>query len=482
MNTKHVLTTALALGLTFGITAAQKQPNIIIILADDLGATDLACTGSDLYQTPNIDALAASGMTFNNAYSPHPTCSPSRAAIQSGKYPARLGIVSHGERGTVIEGDGTFLPAEEFTIAEALKAAGYTTCHIGKWHTGHDGKAGPKEQGYDFDIASNEFCCPGSFFPPYTNKKEDAKRQAMNKVPGLEKYGEDSFLTENITKEATDFIKAHKDEPFFMNLCYYAVHTPIQAMPDKVEKYKKMDRKNKHHRNPKYAALVEHLDDGVGGVMKALKEAGIEDDTIVIFFSDNGGANYAGITSNHPYREGKVTQYLGGTRVPMFVKWPGVVTPGTACDVPVIGHDFYPTILKMTGAEGDPEHNNGLDGKNLVPLLKQKKNKLNRDYLCWMRYPVIFHYKPADGPKGPCGSIIKGDWKLMEFYPTPHGVEHEVFLYNIKDDVSETKNLASAHPEKVEELQKAMNEWRMDVKAPDYMSVAYEVYKTKEFK
>jgi len=479
MNRK-LMSAVLAAGVAFSAAAAKNsQPNIIFILADDLGATDLGCTGSDLHQTPNLDGLAKSGMLFNQAFSAFPTCSPSRAAILSGKYPARLGIISHGEPGKVTEGDGTFLPASEFTIAEALKAAGYTTCHIGKWHVGHDGKAGPKEQGFDFDIASNEFCCPGSFFPPYTNPKENAERQAMNKVPDLEKYGNDSFLTDNVSQEAANFIRRHKDKPFFLNLDYYAVHEPIQAMPDKVEKYKKINRKGLHHKNPTYAALVEHLDDGVGEVLKAVRQSGIENNTIVIFVSDNGGAVYHGITSNYPYREGKVSQYLGGIRVPLMIRWPGVTRPGSTCDVPVIGMDFYPTMLAMAGAPGDPEHNRQMDGKSLVPLLAGKANQLERDYLCWLRYPAIFHYNPGDAAKGPCGTIIKGDWKLMEFFETPHGVAHSVELYNIKDDVSETKNLASAYPEKVEELQKAMMAWRMEVGAPEYYKTAYDVYKTK---
>lgn len=476
-----------ACGLAVGsallpVMAADKpaQPNIVFILADDLGATDLGCTGSDLYQTPNIDGLAKQGMQFSTAFSSHPTCSPSRAAIMSGKYPARLGIVSHGARGTVVEGNGTFLPASEFTIAEALKEVGYTTCHIGKWHIGFDGDAGPKEQGFDVDLASNQFCCPGGYFYPYTNKREDAKRQAMNRVPGLEKYGKDRHLTENVADEAAGFIKSHKDGPFFLNLCFYAVHTPVQAKKEKVDKYKKMNRKGKRHKNPRYAALVEHLDDGVGTVLKAIDDAGIADNTIVIFFSDNGGANYSGITSNYPYREGKVTQYLGGTRVPMIVKWPGVTKAGSSCDTRVIGHDFYPTILDMANAPGNAKQNSEIDGKDLVPLLKEETTELDRDMLCWRRYPVIFHYKPGQHAMGPCATILKGDWKLMEFFDTPHGVEKSYELYNVKDDVSEEKNLADAMPEKVEELSKAMAGWCEDVKAPKYYEMAYDVYKTKD--
>ena len=463
-------------GCSRALLQSRKKPNVVFILADDLGYTDLSCCGSDLYQTPNIDAFAQKSMYFSNAYSSHPTCSPSRAAILSGKYPARLGIVSHGGRGTVVEGDGTFLPAGEYTLAEALKDDGYTTCHIGKWHVGMKPETRPEQQGFDHVIATNKFCCPGSFFYPYYNPKDSADKIKLNAVPGLEDRTQEDHLTECIGDIASKFITDHKDEPFFLNLSYYAVHEPIEAEKDKVEKYKKLRKKDAHHKNPNYAGLVEHLDDSVGKVLKTIEDSGLADNTIVIFFSDNGGANYHNITSNYPLREGKVTQYLGGIRVPLFIHWPGAVTSKSTCDVPVIGHDFYPTILKMVGAKGNAKQNAEMDGLDLTGLLKKSQTTLDRKYLCWLRYPVVFHYEKGAHAKGPCGTIIKGDWKLMEFYATPHGVDFDYELYNIKEDISESRNMATEYPDKLQELKKDMDAWKKDVGAPDYMKVAWPEY------
>ena len=206
-------------------------------------------------------------------------------------------------------------------------------------------------------------------------------------------------------------------------------------------------------------------------MLKKLEDMGQLDNTIVVFFSDNGGAAYNGITSNYPLRDGKVSQYLGGVRVPLFVRWPGVTRPGSICDEPVIGHDLYPTILAMAGAAGEAE----IDGLDLTGLLRDPSGGLAREALHWLRYPVVFHYRKDARVKGPCGSIVMGDWKLMEFLETPHGLTHEVELYNIKDDISEQKNLAAAMPEKVEELSRAMKQWRKQVQAPPYES-AYEEY------
>lgn len=459
---------------------AARKPNVVFILADDFGYTDLGCTGSDLYQTPNIDGFAKQSQYFSKAHSSHPTCSPSRAALMTGKYPARLGIVSHGKPGGVRNGDGTFMYPREHTLAESMRDAGYTTAHIGKWHVGMDGKAGPKEQGFQIDIASNQFCCPGSFFYPYFDKKQPARRQAVDKVPDLEDRGPGDHLTECLGDLASKFIAEHKDEPFFLNLCYYAVHTPIQAEKDKVAKYKKIDRSKKRHRHPAYAGLVEHLDDSVGQVLDAIEKNGLSDNTIVIFFSDNGGEIINNITSNHPFRNGKGTQYLGGVRVPLFIKWPGVTKAGSTSEVPVIGHDLYPTILAMTGVPGDPKQNDEMDGVNLAPLLKDPSASIDRDALHWLRYPVVFHYR-KDQPleRGPCGTIIKGDWKLMQFFPTPHGLKASYQLYNLKNDIGEQHNLAASMPEKIEGLKRDMEAWRQSVNAPTYEDAYKEYEKIK---
>lgn len=464
-------------------TAAKPKMNVVLILADDLGRHDLGCTGSDLYQTPNIDAFAAQSVSFTNAYSSHPTCSPSRAAILSGKYPARLGIVSHGERGTVRGGgDGTFLESEEYTLAEALRDAGYTTCHIGKWHIGKDGIAGPKEQGFEHDIASNEFCCPGSFIYPYKDKNNPERTDS--EVPDLEDRGPDDHLTECLAEEAAKFISTQKDsdKPFFLNLWTYAVHTPIEAEKDKVDKYKKLVKPENRQTNPNYAALVEHLDDCVGQVLKAIKDNGLEGNTIVIFASDNGGATRTHSTNNWPLRNGKITQYQGGVGVPLFIRWPGVTLAGAECSVPTIGHDLYPTILNMVNVTGDLEQNAAMDGRDLTPLLRDPSltTPLHEE-LHWLRMPVVFHYKTQLGERdmGPAGAVIKGDWKLLQFFPTPQGVEQALELYDLRNDRSETTNVADQYPEIVAELAQAMAGWRKETNAPTY-EAAYAEYEKIE--
>lgn len=455
----------------------RRRPNVILILADDLGYRDLGYMGSDFYQTPNIDRLAQQSLRFNSAFSSHPTCSPSRAAIMTGKYPARLGIVSHGRPGTVVSGDSTFMKPEEYTLAEALRDAGYTTCHVGKWHVGSEGYSGPKEQGFEYDIASNEFCCPGSFFYPYRDKNKPGKKGDKSAVPDLEDRGSVDHLTECLGDEAATFITDHADDekPFFLNLWYYAVHTPIQAENDKVEKYKQLRREDAHQKNPNYAGLVEHLDDSVGHVLAAIKQAGIEEDTVVFFCSDNGGEVRNAVTSNYPLRNGKVTQYLGGVRVPMLVRWPGVTAAGVQCDEPVIGHDVYPTLLSMLNIKGQAEQNAAMDGRDISSLLRDPTATISREYLCWLRYPVVFHYRKGARALGPVGSIVKGDWKLMEFFATPHGVDADYELYNLREDLSEKYNLADKFPKKVAELKADMQMWREDVSAPDYDS-AYREY------
>lgn len=468
------------------IASSAERPNVVFILADDLGYTDLSCQGSDLYQTPNIDTFARQSLSFTNAYTSHPTCSPSRSAIMTGKYPARLGIVSHGGLHSVTAGDGTFMVSEEYTLAEALRDAGYTTCHIGKWHVGHDGKSGPKEQGFQYDIASNEFCCPGSFFYPYRDKRKPGEKGNNSAVPDLEDRGPGDHLTECLGDEAAKFIAEQADaskagKPFFLNLWYYAVHTPIEAEQDKVAKYKRLRKPKAHHRNPNYAALVEHLDDSVGQVLQAIDENGLADNTIVIFFSDNGGEIRNGVTSNYPLRDGKVSQYQGGVRVPAFVRWPGVSAAGATCDEPIIGHDFYPTVLKMTGASGDAEQNAAMDGVDLTPLLHDPTAVLEPRAFHWMRYPVVFHYKNQYKQRsaGPVSSMINGKWKLFEFFKTPQGQPQEFELYDLEADPSEQTNLADQLPEKVSELHAQMMQWRRDVAAPPY-EIAYREYEKIE--
>ncbi|GAA3612744.1 sulfatase [Flavivirga amylovorans] len=450
-------------------TKEQIQPNIVFILADDLGFADLGFTGSDLYQTPNIDKLASQSMYFTKAHSSHPTCQPSRISLITGKTPSRLGAVSHGSLGGV-DGSGIDMKPEEITYGDFLQNAGYTTAHIGKWHIGH-GDNGPKDRGFDVDIASNEFCCPGSYIYPYKSKVLSEEKTIKSAVPDLESYSPETHLTEALSAEAANFIANQKGnkKPFFLNLWYYAVHTPMEANKDKVEKYKKLITPENKHKHATYAALVEHLDDGVGAVIKALEENGMADNTIIIFMGDNGGELRSGITKNYPLRGGKGMFYEGGTRVPMFVHWPGVVKPGSVNNERVAGWDIYPTLLSMAKVDKSIARNKNLDGADLTPLLKDTNVKLENRQFNWVKYVSLIHYENKTERNWPGRSIIKDEWKLIEYYNMPYDLDrHQFLLFNLAEDPSEKNNLASENKEKLEELIMAMDKWGKDVNAPEY--------------
>ncbi len=447
----------------------SKQPNIVFILADDLGFADLSFTGSDLYRTPNIDQLARESMYFTHAHSSHATCQPSRISLITGKTPTRLKAVSHGSLGGVT-GPGIEMPAEEVTIGNALQEGGYTTAHIGKWHIG-TGDNGPENRGFDVDIASNDFCCPGSYFYPFKSDTHKNEKDARAAVPDLEAYSSGEHLTEALSTEAAKFISQQKDskKPFFLNLWYYAVHTPLQAKDEKVKKYKDLITPEHKHRNATYAALVEHFDEGVGRVLKALDDNNLSENTIVIFMSDNGGALYSNITKNYPLRGGKGMFYEGGTRVPMFVRWPGVVKPGTVSNERVAGWDIYPTLLSIAGVKGDANHNKNLDGVDLSPLFKNANAKLPDRSFNWLKFLSLIHYGNTTERTWPGGCIIKDDWKLIEYFNMPNAPNrHHFRLFNLREDPSEENDLAANEPEKVEELKQAMYQWRKDVDAPEF--------------
>ena len=460
-------------------SSPPKRPNIVFVLADDLGWVDLGCTGSDLHQTPNIDQLAAASMGFTRAYTA-PTCSPSRSALLSGKNPARLGIVGHGGI-RKMGGGGDFLVSQEYTLAEALRDAGYSTCHIGKWHVGMATPNRPENQGFETVIATNRFCCPGSFFFPYKDLRKNSNNAALSAVPDLQDYSPDDHLSHCLGSEAAKYIKqaAKGDTPFFLNLWYYAVHTPIEAQSDKVEKYKALLQPGAKHRNPDYAGLVEHLDDSVGLVVQALKDAGVYDNTIIVFFSDNGGEARRGITSNSPLRHGKTTLYEGGVRVPLYVRWPGVTQPGTTSSQPVVGHDLYPTLLKMVGGTGQPEQNRHMDGVDISPLLRDPTATLAPRSIHWLRYGELVHYPTYKNSKvfGPSAAILgSDDWKLIEHYPTPHGLERRFELFDLNTDPYEQNNLADSHPQKVQQLRDELTHWQQEIDIPPYEELAYPAY------
>lgn len=447
------------------------KPNFVFILVDDLGQRDLGCYGSTFHETPCIDAFAESATRFTDAYAASPVCSPTRASILTGKYPTRVGITRATPQ--------VSLALEEVTVAEALKEAGYRTAHLGKWHLqAHKAKAGTKDtshypqfQGFDVNIAGHSKGQPATYVYPY---KAKAEKYAPNNVPGLEGGKEGEFLPDRLTSEAIKFIKESGDQPFLVNLWFYSVHTPVMGKAEKVEKYTEKARKlgltqknqavaeheSWHHSvqdNPKYAALVESMDENVGRLLDALKELGKEENTVVIFMSDNGGLstgkNKNAPTSNLPLRAGKGWIYEGGIREPMIIRQPGVTKPGTVCEEPVVSTDFYPTMLEIAGLPLKPEQH--LDGVSLAPLLKNPKATLNRDAL-------FFHF-PQDhqvNSMGPSGAVRVGDFKLVEAYTSK-----EVELYNLSDDPGEQNDLSADMPEKTKKLTSLLHQWHADVGA-----------------
>lgn len=446
---------------------SPHQPNIIIINVDDLGWTDLSCYGSRYYETPHIDRLAFQGMKYSNAYAACAVCSPTRAALMTGRYPARIGItdwIHHldleahtaiGSRKNPTQYVGSkarqllcppnpyWMELDEVTIAESLKLIGYTSCHIGKWHLGpYDWF--PDKQGFDYNIGGCEIGQPPTYFDPYY---QNARRSSIATLPPR-KQGE--YLTDRETDEAVRFIRNHKDRPFFLNMCHYAVHTPLQAPDEITAKYENKPKTNQT--NAVYAAMIESVDNALGKITGVLKELDLLNNTLIIFTSDNGGLkDYA--TDNAPLRSGKGYPYEGGIRVPLIISWPGIVKPGTHSDFPVSSVDIFPTITEAVGAQLPAGKT--IDGTSLIPILKQTGIP-KRDALFW-HFP---HYR---GSVVPYSIIRKKHWKLIKRY------EGKTFeLFNLKDDLSETKDLAPQRPDKVRELDRELIQWlgRTQAKLP----------------
>lgn len=439
------------------LAAAPQKPNIVFILIDDMGWADGACFGSKFYQTPQLDALAASGVRFTSAYAACAVCSPTRAALMTGKYPARLHLTDW------ISGEGApknsrfkvpdwqqHLPLEETTLAEALKKSGYTTAHIGKWHLG-DERFYPQHQGFDTNIAGGDIGHPASYFWPYGATNND------HRVPGLAERGgqQGDYLTDQLTDEALKFIEANKAKPFYLNLCHYAVHAPLmgkQALIDAASDRPGADGQS----NTVYAAMLKSVDDSVGRVVKKLDELHLTKNTILVFTSDNGGCVHFGkpkVTSNFPLRNGKGSAYEGGLRVPLLVKIPGSPRGGTVCEMPVITMDFFPTLLELAGADKATSRT-ALDGVSFAPLLRGQQQTPHTD-LFW-HYP---HYWNG-GKISPYSVAHVGDWKLIRFYET--GTEE---LYDLKSDGVENNNLAAANPAKRKELSARLDMWLKEVGA-----------------
>lgn len=472
-NRELIILLALLLNTSSLIGKAQRKndkPNIVFILVDDLGWADLGYNGSLYHETPNIDKLASEGMVFTDAYAACPVCSPSRAAIMSGKYPARLNLTDYipGNRHWGPHKDQKLasypfklqLDLEEYTIAEALKSAGYKTMFAGKWHAGEEEKYYPQFQGFDINIGGNKTGHPaGGYFSPYKN-------------PQLTDGYEGEYLTDRLADELINFMKQNKENPFFAYLSFYTVHLPMQGKPEKVKKYQdKLASMNysgeafskegktwyKNHQNrPHYAAMVESMDENVGRVLQSLKELGIDKNTIVVFTSDNGGmstSNQTGNipTSNWPLRAGKGYLYEGGIREPLIISWPGKVKAGSVCSTPVTGTDYYPTLLDLAGLDLLPAQHQ--DGISLKPLLEEKIME---------ERPVFWHYPHYSGGLGgrPSGAVRLGGYKLIEFYEDMH-----VELYDVKNDISEENDLSEKYPDKTKELKALLYSWRTEVNA-----------------
>lgn len=435
----------------------QVRTNVVLILIDDLGWRDLGCYGSTYYKTPHIDKLAAEGMRFSDGYAACNVCSPTRAAILAGKYPARLlltqwlpsgrwSATKHKMR------EGRFisnLPLKEVTIAEALREQGYRTGFMGKWHLGTETYYYSEHQGFQVNVAGRDYGAPGHYFYPFTGKWSipTTGRTLIKEPPLSGKKGD--YLVDRLAQEAEKFIRSSADKPFFLMLSHYAVHTPLQAKRQKIVRYEKVP-KAKRQGKPTYAAMVESVDDSVGRVMKILRELKIDDQTLVLFTSDNGG--FAGATNHAPLRANKGSNYEGGLRVPFIIKWPGNIKAGSVSSEPVISTDLYPTILAATGHKLKPFQH--VDGKNLVPVLKGT-GTLNRDALYW-HYP---HYN-RHPQSFPAGVIRAGDWKLIESFETG-----KLSLYNLVQDIGETKDLAEQEPEKVKQLHAKLKAWQKQVGA-----------------
>ena len=439
--------------LLLGADAAQERPNIIFVMADDLGYTDVACYGSQYYETPNIDRLASQGLKLTNHHHCQ-NCTPTRAALMSGQYGARTGVYTVGgidrfdwsKRPLRPVDNVTDLPLDRDIIAKQIKAAGYVTGMFGKWHIGEKGDYYPGRRGFDEAIVS-----AGRHFDFATNPKTD--------------YPEGEYLADFLTDKAVDFISRHKDEPFFLYLPHFGVHSPHQAKADLIEHFKPKPGVGGHN-NPTYAAMISSVDESVGRIMETLDELQLADNTVLIFTSDNGGVGgyvregikkSGDVTDNYPLRSGKGSLYEGGTREPFIVRWPGVTPTGTTCDIPTIHVDLYPTFLELAHA---PQPRQVLDGESLVPLIRDPQAKLKRDAI-FQHFPGYLGAGQDSWRTTPVSLIQAGDWKLMEFLEDGH-----LELYNLHDDISESKNLADSHADKAKELHERLVAWRKEVGAP----------------
>ena len=442
---------ALLTGTRFlsGERSTEEPPNVVFIMIDDLGYTDVnpyALQADQYYETPNITRLAGQGMTFTNAYTNAANCAPTRASLMSGQYYPRQPIYHVGSpsQGELIPAENaTHLPTSKTTIAEALEQANYVSASIGKWHIGEPPETGPTQQGFDVNVggylAGNPGVWEGGYFQPNNN-------------PYIEDADDDEYLTDYLTRNAIAFIREHRENPFYLNLSYYTPHSPFQAPEELVRKYERKDP-DRGHSHPTYAAMVESMDRQVGRLLDGLEALGLADNTVIVFTSDNGGLSTAegSPTSNLPLRGGKGWVYEGGIREPFIIRWPGVAAAGARSDAPVMSIDFFPTLLEIAGA---PEQFlEAVDGESLVPLL-EGSGDLTRDALYW-HYP---HYSNQGGFPG--GAIRVGSWKLIERYE-----DGAVQLHNLELDAGETQDLSGDRADLVDDLRARLHTWYQEVGA-----------------
>jgi arylsulfatase A-like enzyme len=464
--------------LTSGSARASADPvpparvNVVLIVIDDMGWSDSAVYGSTFYETPAIDRLAREGVRFTNFYAAGSVCSPTRASLMTGRYPARIGITDWigGEDAALLQPPKNLdhLPLEQETIGEAFAAAGYATGYIGKWHLG-TGAYMPGAQGFAFTKAVNNAGQPAAYFFPY----KDEKWEAVN-VPDLGDGREGEYLTDRLTDEAVGFIERRRDQPFFLVLSHYAVHTPLQARADLTATYalkaaalygkKPAPGRPEHDAltkvrqdHPTYAAMVDSVDRSVGSILETLDRLRLAENTVVVFVSDNGGLSTLANsranapTANTPLRAGKGWLYEGGIRVPAIIRGPGVKTPGRVVDAPVITNDLYPTLLALAGIAARPAQH--LDGASLVPLLNAT-GPVARDVLFW-HFP---HYH-GSGSR-PSSAIRAGEWKLIEWLE-----DGRVELYNLARDPGEIRDVAAGQPATAARLKSRLDAWRREVHA-----------------
>jgi arylsulfatase A-like enzyme len=473
MKKISLLVVCACLLLVPGLARAEKTTNFVFFLVDDLGWADLGCYGSTFHETPHIDRLAASGMKFTQGYAACPVCSPTRASIMTGRHPVRVDITDwipgqgNNKRNKMLHPeDRSNLALKEVTIAEVLRQEGYQTFFAGKWHLGDKGHW-PTDQGFDINIGGNsKGSPPGGYYSPWTN-------------PTLTARAEGEYLTERLTAESINFLeKRDVDRPFLLYLSYYNVHTPIQPYKKRVGHYQKKGAElftepsppltehegvsRTRQDNAAYASMLAAVDDSVGAVLGKIDQLGLEENTVVMFFSDNGGLctlRRPGPTSNLPLRSGKGWLYEGGVREPTIIRAPGVTEPGSVCDDPVVSMDFFPTMLSLAGLKNRPRLH--ADGQDLVPLMNGQEARPRTLY--W-HYP---HYHGSTWKPG--ASIRDGDWKLIEFY---HYGQTE--LFNLAEDPAELENLAAEYPEKLKQLKDKLAGWqrrmgaKMPVPNPDY--------------